>query len=114
MKKLFDGFVLLMVALVDTLVGNIVVFENSIGIAQTEGIIGEDISVDTVGVYELASADADLIGIGDTLYYDEANGLITIVTDTVGDGSGTLYPVAGTAWSTKGAGEVLAVAVKIG
>ena len=61
MKKLFDGFVLIMVALVTTAIRDVVVFENGIGIAQIAGAIGDKISVDTVGVYEFTGTTADTI-----------------------------------------------------
>lgn len=114
MRKVYDGFVLIMVALVDTLVGSVVEFENSIGIAQTSGLAGEKFSVDTVGVYELPSADADVIEVGNVLYYDSTNGVVTVETDTVGDGTGTLYTKAGISWSAKAGGAVSTVDVKIG
>ena len=105
MKKLFDGFVLIMVALVTTAIRDVVVFENGIGIAQTAGAIGDKISVDTVGVYEFTGTTADTIAVGDVVYWDAVAGEITTVaTDTL----------AGVAWSTKAGAVAGTVAVKIG
>ncbi len=110
MKK-FNGNVLLMTALVATAVGDVVVFGNtgansggSVGIAQTAGAIGEQISVDTVGVYEFDGANADAIAVGDVLYYDG-----TYVTTTATDNT-----ECGVAWSTKAGTTDGVVNVKIG
>jgi len=102
--KLFDGYVLLMVALVDTLVRDVVVFAGSVGIAQVAGLTGEQISVDTVGVYEFSIADATDVAVGDAIYYDGTDATI-VDTDTP----------CGVAWSAKatGDGQVI-VQVKIG
>lgn len=104
MNKLFDGFVLIMVALVTTAVRDVVIFENTIGIAQTAGAIGENISVDTVGVYEFDGANADVIAVGDVLYWDG-----TYMTTTATDND-----LAGIAWSPKAGTTDGVVAVKIG
>jgi len=106
MKKVFDGFVLIMIALVATAVGNTVVFSNSIGIAQTAGAIGDKISVDTVGVYEFTATTADTIAVGDVVYWDNANKEITTVS--------TSMTLAGTAWSDKAGAVAGTVYVKIG
>lgn len=106
MRKIFDGFVLIMVALVATKVGDAVVFENSVGIAQTAGAIGEEISVDTVGVYEFPATTADTIAVGDTVYWDATNKKITTVS--------TSMTLAGTSWSAKAGSTAGNVYVKIG
>ena len=104
MKKLYDGFVLLMVALVNTDVRDVVVFENSIGVAQTAGAIGETISVDTVGVYEFTGATADEFAVGDAVYWDGNEMTITATDNTL----------AGVCWSTKAGAVEGTVEVKIG
>lgn len=108
MRKVFDGFVLIMVALVATAVGDIVVFGDSVGVALTEGAIGENISVDTVGVYELPVADADAVAVGDVLYYDETNKVFTTDSNSGANVRG------GIAWSTKAGGVAGSVDIKIG
>jgi predicted RecA/RadA family phage recombinase len=108
MKKLYDGNVLIMIALVATAVGDVVEFADSIGIAQTAGEVGESVSVDTVGVYELPSADADAIAVGDVLYWDSANGELT-----TSDGSGANVR-AGVSWSAKAGSATANIGVKIG
>lgn len=106
MKKLFDGFVLIMVALVTTAIRDVVVFENGIGIAQIAGAIGDKISVDTVGVYEFTGTTADTIAVGDVVYWNAGAGEITTVA--------TANTLAGVAWSTKAGAVAGTVAVKIG
>ena len=104
MMKKFDGNVLLMTALVTTAVGDFVVFAGGVGVAQTAGAIGEQTSVDTVGVYEFPIADATDIAVGDAIYYDGTDATI-VDTDTP----------CGVSWSAKstGDGQVI-VLVKIG
>jgi len=106
MKKVYDGFVLMMVATVATAVRDVVVFENSIGVALTEGDIGDDISVDTVGVYEGTGATADTFAVGDVVYWDNTNKEFT--TDP------TSHTLAGTCWSAKAGAVDGTVQVKIG
>ena len=93
MKKLYDGFVLIMIALVTTGVRDVVEFENSIGIAQVAGAIGDEISVDTVGVYEFDGKDSEAFAVGDVVYWDDANSEITLVS--------TAMTLAGVCWSVK-------------
>ena len=108
MRKLFDGFVLIMIALVTTVTGQVVVFEGSIGIAQTSGKVGENISVDTTGVFAFPSVDAEVIVVGDVLYWDATAGKVTLDSDT---GANIR---AGVSWTAKGAGVVAIAEVKIG
>ena len=106
MKKLFDGNVLTMVALVLTAVRDVVVFEGSVGIAQTEGEIGELISVDTVGVYEFPVANADAVDVGTLMYWDATASLATIVA--------TANTLIGESWGTKAGTTDGFVGIKIG
>lgn len=108
MNKLFDGKVLLMEALVVTAVRDVVVFADSIGIAQTGGLVGEKISVDTVGVYEFPANTTDTFAVGTVVYWDAADGNITTDSD-----SGTNMK-AGISWSIKAGGTEGSVEVKIG
>lgn len=108
MKKLYDGMVLSMVALVATTLRDVVVFEDSVGIAQTSGEIGDTISVDTVGVYEFPTVDAEAIAVGTVLYWDA-----TLKVATIDDDAGANVRI-GTSWDAKGAGTVGTVGVKIG
>ncbi len=110
MKKVYDGFVLIMVALATTAVRDVVVFGatgaglGSVGIALTAGAIGDDISVDTVGVYEFDGLNADTIAVGDILYWDG-----TYVTTTA-----TANTRVGVSWSAKAGATDGVVNVKIG
>jgi len=106
MKKVYDGFVLIMVALVAVAVGDVVVFADSIGIAQTSGEVGEKISVDTVGVYNIPVKTDDAVAVGDVLYWDNTNKYLTVTA--------TDNTKAGTAWSTKEASVAGSVDIKIG
>ena len=108
MKKVFDGFVLIMVALVTTAVGDVIVFGDSIGIAQTKGEIGDKISVDTVGVYEFTATTADAISVGDVLYWDASNKEVT----TNSNSNANIR--AGVSWSDKAGAVAGTVYVKIG
>lgn len=72
-----------------------------IGIASTSGLTGEVVALEVEGIYEINAATADAIAIGDKVYFDHINRVITIKTDTVGDGTGTKFAVAGIATSTK-------------
>lgn len=104
--KLYDGYVLIMVALLDTLVRDVVEFDGSIGIAQTAGLAGESISVDTVGVYEFTATNADLIAVGTPMYWDDTAKEATIVA--------TDMTPMGVSWGTKAATTDGTIAVKIG
>ena len=106
MNKIYDGYILTMTATVNTKVRDVVVFEESIGIAQTEGKSGELISVDTVGVYEFPSDTTETVKVGDVLYWDADNSVVTIdATDNT---------KCGVAWSPKTAGVESMLLVKIG
>jgi len=106
MKKVYDGLVLIMVALVTTAVGDVVVFADSIGIAQTFGEVGEKISVDTVGVYNIPVKTDDAVNVGDVLYWDNTNKYLTVTADS--------NTKAGVSWSAKTGSVIGSVDIKIG
>jgi len=106
MVKIYDGNVKLMVALVVTAVRDVVVFAGSIGIAQTAGAIGDEISVDVVGVYEFPVLNADAVAEGDLLYWDAGASIATVVS--------TANTLIGTAWGTKAGATDGDVGIKIG
>jgi len=106
MKKLYDGNVLQMTALVDTDVRDVVVFTGSIGISQVSGIIGEEISVDTVGVYECPVTTADTVAVGTPMYWDVSEDEATTdLTDNI---------LIGVSWGTKAGAVDGSVGIKIG
>jgi predicted RecA/RadA family phage recombinase len=74
-----------------------------IGVASTSGLAGEIVALEVEGIYEINAATADAIAIGDKVYFDHINRVITVATDTVGDGTGDKYAVAGVATSAKSA-----------
>lgn len=106
MNKLYDGSVLLMVALVVTAVRDVVVFSGGVGIAQVAGAIGENISVDTVGVYEFPVTTADVVAVGTPMYWDESESEATIVS--------TANILIGASWGTKAGAVDGSVGIKIG
>jgi predicted RecA/RadA family phage recombinase len=50
-----------------------------IGVASTSGLTGEEITLELEGVYEVNAATADVVEIGDLLYFDVTNRVLTIV-----------------------------------
>jgi len=74
-----------------------------IGIASTSGLTGEVVALEVEGIYEINAATADAIAIGDKVYFDHTNRVITTASDSNGDGSGDKFAVAGIATSTKAA-----------
>ena len=71
--KKTDGNVVIIEALVDTIVGDVVEFaDHSVGVAQTEGLTGEDISVDTRGAFQLPADETEAFVVGDLVNWDDA------------------------------------------
>jgi predicted RecA/RadA family phage recombinase len=85
--------------------GDLVVVNSLIGVAAATAAAGEDVVLDTEGVFELPKASADAIDVGDLLYSDDGE-----LTKTPGTGS---LPLAGAATKAAGAG-VLVVNCKLG
>lgn len=106
MNKLYDGFVLTMLATADILVRGIVIFDDGVGIAQTSGLTGELISVDTVGVYEFPVKQADVVVVGTELYWDESEGEATTTS--------TDNTLIGRSWGLKAGTVIGSVGIKIG
>ena len=107
-RKVFDGNVVTMIATSDVKVRDVVVFEDSIGIAQVEGKADDSITVDTVGVYEMDCVDADEVAVGNILYYKTSAKKVTV------DSNSGANVRAGVAWSVKASGTAGTVDVKIG
>ncbi len=103
--KRTDGNVPVVEALVDTIVGDVVEFStHSIAVAQTAGVIGEEIAVDTRGCFDLPADTAEAFVVGDLVKWDST-------TDTCLS-TGTV--TAGTVIEGKGAGIDSTILVKIG
>lgn len=69
-----------------------------VGVAVTAGEIGEMIALDIEKVYEVNAATADAIDVGDEVYFDATNRVITIVaTDMVRAGRAVSSKAAATA-----------------
>lgn len=55
-----------------------------VGVASTSGLTGEEVTLEMEGVYEVNAATTDVVAIGDLLYFDVANRVLTVVaTDNV-------------------------------
>jgi predicted RecA/RadA family phage recombinase len=97
--KVTDGNVVIIPAVADTAVMEVVPFgTHSIGISQTAGVTGEDISVDTRGVYELPATTAEAFVVGALVKWDTTTGACLALGD-VNAGiviEGKLATVAGT------------------
>lgn len=74
---------------------------NKIGIASSNGLSGEVIALNVKGIWEINAKTADVISIGDELYWDDVNSELTI-TDT----SNTYAGVATTSKAAAAAGTV--------
>ena len=86
-------------------VGDIVqIGSDMVGVAATSGLAGETITVYVGGVVvEAAGALADDIAVGSKLYFDHVNRVLTLKSDSVGDGTGTPFNPAGHAITAKAA-----------
>lgn len=82
-------------------------------VAVTSGLTGEVIAVETEKVWQVTAATADAVAVGDQLYFDAVNRVVTIIADSVGDGTGVAFAKAGKAVSLKTATVVGTVYVKI-
>jgi len=103
--KKFDGYVAIIPATADTAVRDVIAFgTNSVGVALTSGLTGEDISVDTVGVYEFLADTSEAFAIGDIAKWD--------TTDKKMISTGTV--TAGVIWKGKSASVAGTIYVKIG
>lgn len=72
--KKTDANVVIIIALVDTIVGDVVEFStHSIGVAQTAGLTGELISVDTRGAFELPANTTEAFVVGDIVNWDSVS-----------------------------------------
>ena len=104
-RKRTDGDVLQVAALVDTVVGDVVEFAgNAIGVAQTAGLTGETIAVDSRGGFDLPADDAEAFVVGDLVNWDDVSDTCLSTGDCV----------AGMVVEGKGAGIVSTILVKIG
>lgn len=104
-RKRTDGKVVIVEALVDTIVGDVVEFStHSIGIAQTAGLDGELISVDTEGGIDLPADTTEAFVVGDLVNWDSASDTCLALGSVV----------AGMVLEGKGAGIDSTILVKIG
>jgi len=93
--------------------GDVVPLTDRVGVALGDAVAGDTISLELEGVFEITAATADAIAFGDVLYFDHINRVATILSDSVGDGTGTAFVKAGIATSVKAASAAGSVYVKI-
>ena len=93
--------------------GDVIPLVDRVGVALNDAVTGDSISLELDGVFEINAATADSIVFGDVLYFDATNRVVTILGDSVGDGTGTAFVKAGIATSAKAATVAGSVYVKI-
>lgn len=93
-QKFYDGKVLTHVATAVVAVGDVVVFADTIGVAQKSAQIGEIVTVDTEGVYGFDAVASTDFAVGDRVTFDTVG--LTIGDDAV-DGT---HINAGTVWES--------------
>ncbi len=104
-RKIIDGNVVIIPATADTAVRDVIeINATQVGVAQTAGLTGEDISVEIVGVYSFPATTAEAFAVGDDANWDSGTGMVLI--------AGATY--MGVVYSGKGAGAEGTVQVKIG
>lgn len=89
----------------DVNVGDVIPLSGMIGVAVTSGLTGEVIAVKIVGVWQITAATADVIAVGDVLYFDATNRVVTTVA--------TSNTLAGKAISAKAGTTAGTVYIKI-
>lgn len=80
--------------------GELVIVGSLFGIASTDALTGERVTLSTTGVFELAKVGTDVISVGDVVYYDESSDLATttatdntkigVAVEDAGNGVGTV------------------------
>lgn len=111
--RIQDGEVVDYIATGTVANGDIIPLTDRIGIALGDAVPGDTISLQLDGVFEITAATADAIAFGDVLYFDDTNRVVTIKSDSNGDGTGTAFVKAGIATSAKVANVAGTVYVKI-
>ncbi|APG48476.1 DUF2190 family protein [Phaeobacter porticola] len=62
--------------------GDGVLMGSLFGIASGDAAIGDNLVLTTTGVFEMPKPSTDDLAVGDDLYWDDANGLVTNDDDT--------------------------------
>ena len=80
--------------------GELVIVGSLFGIASTDALTGERVTLSTTGVFEMPKVAADAMTIGAVVYYDESAGLVTltatentkigVAVNDAGNGSGSV------------------------
>ena len=105
-NKVYDGNVVIIPATADTAVRDVIAFgTTNVGVAQTAGLTGEDISVEIVGIYEFVANETQAFAIGETAKWNTT-------TNEIDNTAGTV--TMGTIYSAKAGGVAGVVQVKIG
>ena len=103
--KIYEGDSLDYVSPGTIAVGDVVDLITRIGVAWDNAIVDDTIAVGLVGVFEIEAATADVIVVGDALYFDTTNRVLTTVNTHV---------PAGMAATAKAAAAAGSVYVRIG
>lgn len=93
-QKFYDGNVLSMVATSAVAVGEVIPFDDTIGVSQNDAKIGEIVTIDTEGVYGFDAKASTDFAVGERVTFDTT--AKTIGDDAVGAG----FVNAGTVWET--------------
>ena len=80
-KNINSGISINMTGAVDIPHNGIVVIGKRIGVAQTAASLGQTYALVVEGVFDLPGKSGEAIGVGEPVFWDEANGYVT-KTDT--------------------------------
>lgn len=78
----------------DVTSGQIVAVGALIGVAAGDAASGDDMDLVTLGVFTLPKTSTDAVAVGDLVYFDAANGVVTLDDDS---GANALVGIAVTA-----------------
>jgi len=92
-QKFSNGEVITVVAVATAIaVGEVIVFEDTIGVSQMNAEVGELCTIDTVGVFKFPCEDSTDFSVGQRVTFDTGNG---VITDDAVDGT---HVNAGIVW----------------
>lgn len=99
--KIQEGAVIDYTATATIANGDIVLIGSRCGVALDDAVSGDAISLALEGVYEVAAATADAIAVGDSLYWDATNSVVT-TTDNSGANKSCGFATTAKAGGTPG------------
>lgn len=77
--KIQDGDVVDYTATTTIANGDIIPLTDRVGVALSDAVLGDNISLDLEGVYEMGATVADAIAFGAVVYFDATTRLVTTV-----------------------------------